>query len=153
MIPLRVDERSHCVLRSSGATNLRYLPHHLAWHVTQMSTGRPRSTLKLRSRSAFAWILRCGQPPQVARADSHRRRGYRHSLRCRRDQFDDRDCECESWDTLTAPSQTSAFSKIAIPEDVRKLLRSMMPSADAIMSNDRIELASNYLAITGNTSF
>src|SRR5918996_6226248 len=34
------------------ATNLRYLPHHLAWHVTQMSTGRPRSTLKLRSRSA-----------------------------------------------------------------------------------------------------
>src|ERR671913_1608528 len=35
------------------STNLRYLPHRLAWHVTQMSTGRPRSTLKLRSRSAF----------------------------------------------------------------------------------------------------
>src|SRR4030095_15268537 len=39
-------------LAAALARYLRYLPHHLAWHVTQMSTGRPRSTLKLRSRSA-----------------------------------------------------------------------------------------------------
>src|SRR5512132_683474 len=34
------------------ATNLRYLPHARAWLVTQMSTGRLRSTRMLRSRSA-----------------------------------------------------------------------------------------------------
>ena len=34
------------------ATNLRYRPHHRAWQVTQMSTGRLRRTRKLRSRSA-----------------------------------------------------------------------------------------------------
>src|SRR4029078_1195973 len=34
------------------ATNLRYLPHARAWFVTQMSTGRLRSTRMLRSRSA-----------------------------------------------------------------------------------------------------
>src|SRR3954471_2634029 len=34
------------------ATNLRYLPHALAWLVTQMSAGRLRSRRKLRSRSA-----------------------------------------------------------------------------------------------------
>ena len=35
------------------ATNLRYLPHHRACEVTQISAGRLRSTRKLRSRSAF----------------------------------------------------------------------------------------------------
>src|SRR5712691_4311944 len=34
------------------ATNLRYLPHALAWLVTQISAGRLRSTRKLRARSA-----------------------------------------------------------------------------------------------------
>src|SRR5262245_43442830 len=34
------------------ATNLRYLPHHRAWHVTQISAGRLRSRRMLRERSA-----------------------------------------------------------------------------------------------------
>ena len=63
------------------ATNLRYLPHHLAWHVTQMSTEAPEHSEAALEVGLLLWILRCGQP-QVA-GDTERFGGSLPASLCR----------------------------------------------------------------------
>src|ERR1044072_7173524 len=76
------------------ATNLRYLPHHRAWQVTQMSAGRLRSTRKLRSRSSpcSGYRLSANTPRAHAlttfRTRSPSRTGDDHDVRSPRERPD-----------------------------------------------------------------
>src|SRR3954451_18559766 len=69
MVPLRVDERFHCVLRSSAGDEFAISapPSRMARHPDVNGEASEHSETALEV-SRLLWILRCGQPPQVARA-------------------------------------------------------------------------------------
>jgi probable HAF family extracellular repeat protein len=56
---------------------------------------------------------------------------------CGRDRFEDRDCEYQKRETSTAPSQTSPRLTIAVPEDVRKLLKRRLHFAGSNSTSKR----------------
>src|SRR3954452_1930468 len=69
MVPLRVDERLHCVLRSSAGDEFAISapPSRMARHPDVNGEASEHSEAALEV-GLLLWILGCGQPPQVARA-------------------------------------------------------------------------------------
>src|SRR3954468_20139529 len=69
MVPLRVDERLYCVLPSSAGDEFAISapPSRMARHpdVNGEASEHPEAALEV---GLLLWVLRCGQPPQVARA-------------------------------------------------------------------------------------
>jgi len=69
MVPLRVDERLYCVLRSSAGEEFAISapPSRMARHpdVNREASEHSKAALEV---GLLLWIPRCGQPPQVARA-------------------------------------------------------------------------------------